>query len=355
MTYEAVRLGVIGAGLAFHDLHLPALTKVADRIEIVAVATQSVESAERAAEAVAASGLPRPRAVAGSDELLTLSDVEAVLVAVPISLTATVVGKALAAGKHVLSEKPLADSLEAGVALIEQSRAKDLVLAVGENFRYQPDFEFARREIELGRIGIPVLYYLNDLHFTGPDAKYASTEWRKAGHHAGGYLLDGGTHIVAGMRSMVGSAIVEVTGLATAAHPEYLSNQPDTLLLNLRFSDGRIGHLALGYGVFDHESRHPKIYGTHGTLTMLRDRIEVWDENGARVLRERSGNQGFEAEWDDFVGAVRGEHRLRVDPRESLIDAAVISAGLRSWDARGPVDFVAFLGARGLDLSERDA
>ena len=342
-----VRLGIIGAGIAVRELHFPALARMTDEIDVVAVAARSQDHAaamsrlfESAFDGVSSRSLV--------SDLLEDREIDAVLIAVPIDVTPSIVRAAIAAGKHVLAEKPLADSVSEAVALWTAARSRSVVLAVGENYRFQPDWETAHRIVSDGRIGTPRMCIFNDVHCMPPDGKYTLTTWRRAGTHHGGYLVDGGTHIVAAMRELIGRPLETVHGLQTAFHPEYLAGQNDTLLLNLRFEGNFVAQLTLGYGAFDSEARHPKIYGTDGTLAIMPDAIEVWSQNGAEQVAARTGQRGFDGEWKSFVTAIQGGSDWEPLVRESIIDLGVITAGIESASLGGVVDFPEYLLAAGV-------
>jgi predicted dehydrogenase len=330
---DKIRLGVIGTGLAFEELHAPALLGLREQFEIVALCNRTADRARRVAAWLAQQTGREPDVYTQIDDLLQRDDIDAVDVAVPINLTASVAAQALQQNKHVFAEKPIADNVEDGRNLIELAHKAHRVLAIGEQFRYLRRFNQMRELIESGVVGEALLYRLNDLHYTYLDDKYPSTAWRREGNFTGGYLLDGGVHTVAGMRAMVGSLVVQVHGLATTFIPGLSGPQHDTLLLNLRFANGMIGQMALGYGAVDHGARHPKVYGRNGTLTLFDDHIELWrtgrDEPTETIKMERSGD-GFREEWLDFYKAVATGSALRFPPEEALADLQIILAGLES-------------------------
>ena len=332
---RCVRLGVIGVGLAFRELHLPVLLSRRSRFAVVALTSRSVLSARRAAAALKAETGAEPAVFASYEELLASGLCEAVDIAVPIALTAPIARAAIESGCHVFAEKPLADTVAECRGVIEMARARAVTLMVGENFRYQPRFHQCRRLVDQGVIGRPIVYRLNDMHYTALDSKYASTTWRREGVHRGGYVVDGGTHIVAGMRVMVNSPVMEVHGMSACLNPALSNGQPDTLLLQIRFENGVIGQMALGYSGIDHESRKPKIYGDAGTLVLFSDRIEVWAPTGdVRTIPVENTSQGFQEEWDDFHAAVTGGAQPAGTAEESLLDLAVIEAGLTAAEER---------------------
>lgn len=342
-----LRLGIVGAGIAVRELHLPALVRMSGEIDVVAVAARSLDRAT-AMSRLFESAFDGVGSRAHVNDVLEDPEIDAVLIALPIDVSPNIVRAAIAAGKHVLAEKPLAASASESVALWTAARERGVVLAVGENYRFQPDWEIAHRIVGEGTIGTPLMFIFNDVHRMPPDGKYTLTEWRRAGTHHGGYLVDGGTHIVAAMRQMVGRRLETVHGLQTAFHPEYLSAQNDTLLLNLRFEGNFVAQLNLGYGAFDAEARHAKIYGTDGTLAIMDDAIEVWSRSGTEQIAARSGQRGFDGEWENFVTAIRDGGDWEPLVRDSIIDLAVITAGIESANLGRVVDFPEYLRAAGV-------
>jgi predicted dehydrogenase len=128
---ELVRLGVVGCGLISQLIHLPALNSLTDRFRVVAVADPS----ERA----------RTAAVGGADtyasheDMLERAALDAVLVASPNGTHARVTLDALAAGLHVLVEKPLCITAADAGRIVE--RANGRVVQVGYMKRFDPAYE----------------------------------------------------------------------------------------------------------------------------------------------------------------------------------------------------------------------
>ncbi len=324
-----IALGVIGTGLAARELHGPVLREMKAQFEIVALCNPTPEKAQ----AFAAEMGIAPAIHTDYRELLTRNDVEAVAIAVPIRLNGALAEAALAHGKHVFLEKPIAEHVLDAQHLVDTARRTKRLLLVGENYRYQEQFHTARRLVQEGRIGAPKVYRLNDMHYTYPSGKYAQTAWRKKGEHHGGYLIDGGPHIVAGMRVMVGGEVTLVHGLTASFNPQLSGQQPDTLVLQLTFSNGMVGQIALGYAAIDQEARHPKIYGSEGTLTLFPDHIEVWpvaQDKPGETIPLGNPSPGFREEWEDFYSALANGTPLKSTAEDALVDLQIIDAGLRS-------------------------
>lgn len=162
--------------------HLPAI-EASPALSLKAVYSRSRQSAETLA---AASKDPAsvsvyfdsPAAEGRSlDDLLRRDDVAAVVVALPILSQPGVVEKALRAGKHVLSEKPIAGDVagaEALLALYEGLGDGKPIWAVAENFRYMESLRYAAERV--GEIGGRVTTFrLQRYGIVFPDNKYLNT------------------------------------------------------------------------------------------------------------------------------------------------------------------------------------
>jgi predicted dehydrogenase len=124
-----LRLGIIGCGLATKNLHWPVLRQMPGKFRVVAVCNHTPEKAREFAR------------IAGLNKfetdyrrLLDSPEVDAVLVSLPIHKNAAVTRDCLAAGKHVLCEKPLAHTLEEAKTLKDFATNSSAVLLVGENY-----------------------------------------------------------------------------------------------------------------------------------------------------------------------------------------------------------------------------
>lgn len=330
-----INLGVIGAGTAFWNLHFPVL-KSRDDIEISTVFSRSLSRANEACEKIRGEGGGNPKA---SEDLFDVSGLDAVLITVPIGHNEEYCARYLELGLHVFCEKPIAETVEGAKKLLSCAIDRNVSVLAGENFRLQPRFAEVARLVQTGIIGEPRLYFLNDLHFTAADGIYAKTSWRVTGEHKGGYLIDGGSHIVAGMREMLGRRAVKSVSAVSTETQSYLSAQSDTLLINLLFEDGLVGHLALGYGVFDHEARTPKVYGRNGTLSLEKDGIYLVNGDGHKKVENIPNTTGFSEEWSIFCSSIlESDYSTCYElTQESIEDLRIIQCAIRAAETNSIV------------------
>jgi predicted dehydrogenase len=141
------RAAVIGTGFV-GVVHVEALRRIG--VEVVGVLGSSPE---RAAAKAAAAGLPAP--YASLDELLADRRVDVVHVATPNHLHVPQVRAALAAGKHVVCEKPLATTAADSAELLREAEASGLVHCTNFNLRYYPLVQQARALVASGELGRP--------------------------------------------------------------------------------------------------------------------------------------------------------------------------------------------------------
>ena len=121
-------------------------------------------------------------ASANLDELLARQDITGILIALPISVQPSIVLKSLAAGKHVLSEKPVAPDIKKGLELINTYyhlyKYKDLVWRVAENYEAEPGYRAAADVIRSGKIGRVIFFKMLVNIYIDKDTKYYKTPWR---------------------------------------------------------------------------------------------------------------------------------------------------------------------------------
>jgi len=183
---DKIRVGVIGSGAG--RAHVRGYSCLPD-VEVVALAALDRERSERLAREYNI-----PRLYRDYRELLEQSDIEAVSVCVPNYLHAPVCLDALAAGKHVLCEKPLARTPEEAQVVAEKAQEVNRILMVMFNYRYRPDSQVLKRFIDEGALGD--LYYvkvgwMRERGIPGLGSWFTHKE-----QSGGGPLIDLGVHMI---------------------------------------------------------------------------------------------------------------------------------------------------------------
>lgn len=335
-----LKLGIIGTGGAIRN-HWPVLRELKDHYTVAALCDRNAEKAKQtAAELGISADIYQDHQV-----LLTRDDIDVIMVALPIKATENVVRDAIKANKNVMLEKPIADTIRVGASLIQAAKQQKIAFMVGENFRYRAEYQQVHDLMADGLIGNPKLYRLNDIHFTQMDRYFSNSTWRQEGNYRGGYLIEAGVHIVAGMDEVVKSRVTHVQALTASFHPEMLGNQDDTLLLNMVYENGMVGQLTLGYGAIDPDARKPKVYGDKGTLVMdLESRTIKFVSLDKKVppqvfpFTEDDVWKDLRLEWLDFYDAVMDGKVPYSKPEDALMDLILIDAGIQSADTLQPIE-----------------
>ena len=207
-----IGMGLVGAGFVGPH-HVDAVRRLG-YVDIVAVAGSNDASGRQKAEALGAR-----RGYGSYQALIDDPDVQVVHNATPNYLHYEVTSAALAKGKHVVSDKPLAMTSAEAKSLLDQARAAGVVHAVTFNYRGNPLVQHARQAIAAGDIGTPRFlhgYYIQDWLLNETDYS-----WRldpdKGG--ASSALGDIGSHWCDLAQHMSGLKITHVLGDITTTIP----------------------------------------------------------------------------------------------------------------------------------------
>ena len=330
-----VRVGMIGLG---HNgiAHLKAHRRV-KKSEIVALCDANPERLEAASKAF---GIERTyRSV---EELCAQSDIEAVSINTGDQFHAEPFVAAVRAGKHVLVEKPLANTCEQVEAMVAAARAADprQRLAVGYILRFNPVFEKVREICRSGRMG--QVYYLEGdyIHNLLYQAKQTDTltgvNWYLEYERP---MVGGGSHALDLLRWFSGAEVVEVSGYSNhVAFPAM--KQDDCQVALFRFDTGAVAKVAALYAprLAVPPFYNLRVYGTMGTVerdqvAIAKDAEDVHPELKP-VDADRISGHPYDAEIDDWLDAVREDRPPRCDLFDgansaiaSLVAVEAIAAG----------------------------
>ncbi|MCU6710368.1 Gfo/Idh/MocA family oxidoreductase [Paenibacillus sp. J5C_2022] len=184
---KVYKLAIIGCGGIANGKHMPSLSKL-DNVEMVAFC-DIVE--ERATEAAAKYGAEGAKVYTDYTELLKDSSIEIVHVCTPNDSHADISIAALEAGKHVMSEKPMAKTAHDAARMAETARRTGKKLTVGYNNRFRPDSQQMKKVCADGELG--EIYYAK-AHAVRRRAVPTWGVFLDEEKQGGGPLIDIGTH-----------------------------------------------------------------------------------------------------------------------------------------------------------------
>jgi D-xylose 1-dehydrogenase (NADP+, D-xylono-1,5-lactone-forming) len=316
---EPLRLGILGAARIALGGIIPAAARTGT-VEVAAVATRGGEKSRAVREAA-----PEARLFEDYDSLLQDASVEAVYIPLPNSMHVEWTLRALAAGKHVLCEKPF--SLDAGGAerAVEAARQANLTLMEGFMFRLHPQTLRLRELISGGTVGevrqaiAQFGHRLDDL-----------SDVRGVGSLGGGSLGDVGCYCVSALRLVFGAEPGRVSAFA-----RFDEEGADRELAGVLEFDAGFG--VVSSSISSARRERLEIVGVEGTISL--DAPFRADKSGGRMEVTRGGEtstESFEsadpyrAELEEFAAAIRENRDPAVGPSEILGNARAIHALLSS-------------------------
>lgn len=174
---------------------------------------------------------PALRPTADIDTVLSDPGVEAVALCTPVATHHTLAARALAAGKHVFVEKPLAGSSAEARELVEAAAASDLVLMPGHTFVYSPPVTLSRELIQSGALGD--IYFITtsrvNLGLHQPDV---SVVWDLAPHD---FSI---------LRHWLGEMPIRVSAISRSCVVE---GTADVAFIDLEYASGTIAHVEIAW------------------------------------------------------------------------------------------------------------
>jgi len=204
------RYGVVGTGARARGSHLPILLDYIPEAEIVALCDITPENLQEGLKICGG----KPAGYSDYRRMLTAHpELDAVVVVVPNFLHAQVAIDAMKAGKHVLTEKPVATDLADAARMIETAARTQRILQVGFEWRYSPVFHRMADLIRQGAIGkVEIVYSALFRGDWNPKSwKYTDshtgklTNWRFLNFTTGGSLLEDGIHELDVIHWLVGA------------------------------------------------------------------------------------------------------------------------------------------------------
>lgn len=301
---KQLKVGVVGAGVIAIDVHVKILFADApEKFKVVAIADPDRAAAERGAAAV-----PNDvRLYASHHEMLAKDDeVELVLVAVPPYHTAPTAIDCLAAGRHVMCEKPMGNTAADALHLLEASRQAEGRLMIAEQFFFIPGY---RKLAEIARTGDwpfspPLLVRLHQFWRMTPKSipQFYHSPWRHDKRLTHGYLIEGGCHTANPLREAFG--MVEPHGaMLLSADPDLGAH--DTLIAHGRFESGPAFQITCSYGLRSHSRQEIELLSPDGSVLVEGGHLLLTDLDRKQTRIETPyptdhRKPEYRAEWEHF-------------------------------------------------------
>jgi predicted dehydrogenase len=332
---EEIRIAVIGVG-RMGLTHAGNLARRVPGVRLLAITTSDVE---RAAEARRRCG--DVAVYPTLDALLESEHLDAVVISSSTSAHADNVEQCAAAGLHVFCEKPLALTLpdcDRAIAAAERAGVK---LMIGHVRQFDAGHVEARRLIEAGAIGKPVVFRAISGDVDPPPPSFANPAV------SGGLILDAMYHDLYLSRWLLGDEVVRAYAEGGALVDEAIGavGDVDNAVVVLRFATGPMGTLYVSRTTrYGHDLRL-EVIGDQGAVQIGYFRqtpVRLLDRQGVhhdmpRTTPERLG-EAFVTELQAFVDCVREDTAPPVTGRDSRATVSVGIAATQAMHAGKPVD-----------------
>jgi predicted dehydrogenase len=252
--------------------------------------------------------------------------VDVVYVVLPNGMHAEYTIRAAKAGKHVLCEKPMANSVADCQAMIDACNAAKRKLMIGYRLHYEP---LTRKAIELAR-SADAVGTIKQITAEGGFNIGDPTQWRLNRKLAGGgSLMDIGIYALNAVRYLSGQEPSEVSAVsyATPDDPRFKEVE-ETIAFELRFNSGIVASCLSSYGFGCNRFR---VYGTKGQFEsepfLSYQGNHLWQIRGGerQELQIEPANH-FASEMDDFARRILSDERPLTPGEEGLQDVKLMMA-----------------------------
>jgi predicted dehydrogenase len=261
------------------------------------------------------------------DSIKDNPDVDIIYIVLPNGMHAEYTVRGHQAGKHVLSEKPMANTPAECRQMIDAAKKADRKLMVAYRCRYDPFNQEAIRIARSNELG-PTQMILADAGFNMGDPK----QWRLNKQLAGGgSMMDIGIYALNATRYLTGEEPNEVNAMmySTPNDPRFKEVE-EHINFQLRFPSGILANCSSSYGYF-HQS-HYRVMGTKARLCMdpasWYSGLRLWIERGNTIeQRDLPEVDHFAAEMDHMSDCVM-QNKQPLTPGEEGLRDLTIMAGI---------------------------
>jgi len=330
-----LRMAVVGVG-RMGLTHAENLVHRTRGAQLVAVTTSSAERAEAVRRRCGA-----VQVYDNLDRLIESESLNAVIISSSTSAHVENVEQCAAAGLHILCEKPLGLSLDDCDRAVGAVSSAGVKLMMGHTRRFDAGYEEAKRMIESGAIGRPVLYRSISGDVDPPPLAFADLGV------SGGLILDSMYHDIYLGRWLMNDEIIRVYGEGDALIDDDVGSvgDVDNAVVTARFAGGAMATLTASRTTrYGHDLRG-EVIGDEGAVQVGRLRktpVRLLDRSGAHhdavfTTPERMGD-AFETMLQAFVDCVVEDTEPPVTSRDGLATLAIAIAARQSIQTGVPVE-----------------
>jgi UDP-N-acetyl-2-amino-2-deoxyglucuronate dehydrogenase len=328
-----IRIALIGCG-RIAAKHFEALQAHRERTELVAVCDTDRAALEAAVAATGARGF------ASLNALLEGCDADVVVLCTPSGEHPAQSIQLAAAGRHVITEKPMATRWADGKRMVEACDAANVRLFVVKQNRRNATLQLLKRAVEQKRFGRIYMVALN-VFWSRPQSYYDSARWRGTWEFDGGALMNQASHYVDLLDWLIGPVESVQAYTATLARDIQVE---DTAVVGIRWRSGALGSMSVTMLTYPRNYEGSiSVLGETGTVRVggvaVND-IQHWEfaepQDYDAQVRDASYAAtsvygfGHALYYDNVIRTLRGEAEPETDGREGLRSLEVLIASYLS-------------------------
>jgi UDP-N-acetyl-2-amino-2-deoxyglucuronate dehydrogenase len=328
-----IRFALVGCGRIATN-HFNAIAQHADRCELVAVCDINPQALSAAALSTGA------RPFRNLADMLARSEADAYIIATPSGLHPEQAIQIAAAGRHVITEKPMATRWEDGKRMVAACDAAGVRMFVVKQNRRNATLQLLKSAVDKKRFGRIYMVNLN-VFWTRPDAYYNSAKWRGTWEYDGGAFMNQASHYVDLIDWIVGP--VESLQAYTATLARDIEVE-DTGVISLRWRNGALGSMNVTMLTYPRNLEGSiTILGEHGSVRIggvAVNEVQQWEfatpHEDDLLVREASYATtsvygfGHPLYYDNVIKVLRGEAEPETDGREGLKSLEILVAAYMS-------------------------
>ena len=333
ITDRKIRFALVGCGRIAKN-HFGAIERHAERAELVAVCDVKPERAQAAAAATGATPYT------SLDALLAGSNPDIVALTTPSGLHPQQAIRVAAAGRHVLSEKPMATKWDEGMAMVRACRDAGVKLFVVKQNRLNATMQLLKKAIDDKRFGRIHMVTVN-VFWTRPQSYYDEAPWRGRWDMDGGAFMNQASHYVDMVDWLVGP--VDNVHAYTATQARDIEAE-DSGIMSLRLRAGGLASINVTMLTYPKNLEGSiVVLGERGTVRIggvAINEIQHWEFEDKRPEDEQVQAASYATTsvygfghplyYDNVIKTLGGEAHAQVDGYEGLRSLEVIIAAYRS-------------------------
>lgn len=332
-----VKVGIIGSQFEA-DIHAASIRMVPDAAEVVAVASPSPGHAEALAKRH-----DIPRVFHDYRRMLEEPDIELITITAPNDLHHRMTLDIVAAGKHVVCEKPLCMTLEEADEMIEVSKKQGVLLLYAEELFFTPKYVKAKEMAEQGAFGKIHLVKQAEKHF-GPHSEWF-WDVRRSG---GGVFMDMGCHGIAFCYWFLNRPKIKTVycQMGTYVHVDKTRGEDDSICV-IEFENSAVGLIEDSWARRGGMEDRIEVYGEGGVTYAdlhMGNALPTYSEYGYGYAVEKAPttrgwtypvfeelwNYGFPQEMRHFARCIRGKEQPIATGEDGRVVQEALYAGYAS-------------------------